>query len=85
VGKERVYKSIHRRDDEKINLLWDLALLISRCFWLPETGGGGVKEERTGQDQRCFYLPRRISADAGKTTLGRKDEVVERKRDKRFS
>jgi hypothetical protein len=52
---------------------------------LPEIGGEWVGEEGASQDQRCFYLLRRIPADVGKTTLGRKNEVVERKGYKRFS
>jgi hypothetical protein len=52
---------------------------------LSEIRREGVEGERTGQDQRCFYLSGRIPADVGKATLGRKDEVVERKGDERFS
>jgi len=64
-------------DDEKIGFLRDLALPVFLVFGLSEIKREGIGGERTGQDQRCYYLPGRIPADVGKATLGRKDEVVE--------
>jgi hypothetical protein len=64
-------------DDEKIGFLRDLALPVLLVFGLSEIKREGIGGERTGQDQRCYYLRGRIPTDVGKATLGRKDEVVE--------
>jgi len=71
--------------EKRLILLWILSFLtfsISGCQKAGEKWAGG---KRPGGINDVFYLLGRVPGDVRKTTFGREDEVVEPKRDERFS